>query len=174
MFGYCTEIQSWTFSYTESGDACDDWVARSQESASFDVLDTAGYTWQERDLENRTIIIDHIHMSCLDCEHDEINEIQGECLGRGTCSDAVCECDEGNFGIRCEFYEPCEVLEIDIRFDGFRDTREWSTTFDIFELEDVPIYAYNRPVYVNERKPSEFDIVVFTGRRWMATHTSEF
>lgn len=61
---------------------------------------------------------------------------------------------------------------MDIRFAGFEDTREWSTHFEVFELEEEgAISAYNRPVYVNEPKPGSFDIIVFTGRRWMATHT---
>lgn len=96
-----------------------------------------------------------------------------ECHGRGVCSDAKCECDQGWFGIRCELHAPCATLEMDVRFNGFEDTREWARTFEIFELEGEPVYAYDRPVYVSEPKPGNFDIVVFTGRRWMATHTSK-
>ena len=62
---------------------------------------------------------------------------------------------------------------MDIRFEGFEDTREWATTFELFEIDGEPVYVYERPVYINERKPGTFDIVVFTGRRWMATHTGK-
>lgn len=85
----------------------------------------------------------------------------------------MCECDEGWFGLRCEFHEPCKSLEVDARFDEFLDYRDWSQNYDIFELEDTPVYAYGRPVYYHEPKPGEFDVVVFTGRRWMATHTGK-
>lgn len=108
----------------------------------------------------------------MDCDADrKSNE---ECRGRGSCSDAVCECDEGWFGLRCEFHEPCTTLEMDVRFDGFVDHRDWSMQYEIFTLDGDPIYAYNRPIFVSEPKPGKFDVVVFTGRRWMATHTGKF
>ena len=145
------------------------YTAHSDDSKTFDILETREHIWTVRNPDNQEILIDHFHMSCLDC--DKARESSSECQGRGECYDGICQCEEGWFGIRCEFHEPCTSLEMDIRFPGFEDTREWSKTFDVFKVDNEPVYVYNRPMYASEPKPGKFDIVVFTGRRWMATHT---
>jgi len=122
-----------------------------------------------RNPQQQEITIDFFYMECFDCDLSE--QWISECNGHGTCSDAVCQCDEGRYGLRCEFEAPCAELEMDVRFAGFEDEREWSRSFQLFEDEGQQINAYSRPVYVHEPRPGTFDIVFFTGRRWMATHT---
>ena len=145
--------------------------AHSDDTKTFDILETREHIWTVRNPENQQIFIDHFHMTCLDCAKER--KSAQECQGRGVCSDGLCECEEGWFGMRCEFHEPCTSLEMDIRFAGFEDTREWSKTFEIFHLGNETVYSYHRPIYAHEPSPGKFDLIVFTGRRWMATHTGE-
>ncbi|CAB9509428.1 Inherit from bactNOG: outer membrane autotransporter barrel [Seminavis robusta] len=172
VFAYCVNLQAWTFSFAEDGDfpdPCTDWVAHADVSKTFDILETQSHDWTVRNPENQEITIGHFYMKCVDC--DQSDEWSGECNGHGTCSNAICQCDEGRYGMRCEFLAPCTRLEMDVRFDGFVDEREWSRNYELFVVDGEEIYAYSRPVYVNEPKPGQFDVVAFTGRRWMATHT---
>ena len=108
-----------------------------------------------------------------------------ECNGRGTCSDGACDCEEGYFGLRCEFLEPCLSMAMDARTDGFLGTRPWSDSFELLQVaaamdeEDdysestalVPLEVYHRPVYLNEYEEGKFDLIFFTGRRWVVTNS---
>ena len=95
---------------------------------------------------------------------------QGElqCYGRGVCSNAACQCDAGWFGNRCEFPQPCDTIEFDARSGGFQDVRVWSSKFEILKDENNDMLTtYGRPVYIGM---DGTDFIVFTGRRWMASH----
>lgn len=174
VFAYCEKLQAWSFAFAEDGhfpDPCVDWVAHSDTSETFDILETTDHEWRVRNMQDQEITIKHFHLDCMDCDRRE--DFAGECQGHGTCrtSDAVCVCEEDRLGSRCEFEPACPILEMDVRFAGFEDEREWSREFEIFEVDGETVYAYNLPVYVHEYKPGHFDLIVFTGRRWMATHT---
>lgn len=168
FFAYCQSDNAWTFGYRGDGqepDPCKDWVLLSAQTDTFDVVDLANLDWTVRS-DDREINLDHFHLKCMDCG----NAVPGqpECYGRGSCSDAVCECDQGWYGLRCEFHEPCTDLEVDVRFDGFEDAREWSTSYTILKNGEDTVTAYSHPVYIGVENPD--DVLAFTGRRWMATY----
>ena len=199
-FGYCEDLEAWTLywgvdsdddddnsnetttfsSEKSSGNPCE-WAAMSSATSSFDMLTTAGDTWYVQK-DSRIVVLDPFLMRCHDCTADG----DDECNGRGTCSNAVCTCQTGYYGIRCEFEEPCPSLVMDSRTQGFLGTRPWSTSFERLQ---VPIPAdgtnttalgdnsttvtammnvdtYHRPVYFNS---SSKDLIFFTGRRWVVT-----
>lgn len=172
---YCGDIGAWTLSWKgadEEGepDPCD-WKARSASTDAFDVTETASESWYFQDEFQRQIILKPFHLSCFDCENSD-----EECTGRGTCSDAVCECDDGFIGLRCEFTEPCQSLQIsaDRRFENFPGIREWSTSFELLGDDSGPLLVYNRPVYFGRAGTNDFNVIVFTGRRWVATYLDYF
>ena len=47
-FAYCLDLGAWTFSFAEDGhfpDPCEDWVAHSDHSETFDILETRDHDW---------------------------------------------------------------------------------------------------------------------------------
>ena len=179
-FAYCSDIGAWTFSWTEdwtrddsdSGaldfDPCE-WKARSSETATFDLLRTALSPWFVKNENGGEIKLDPFFMSCNDCGDPDT-----DCSGRGVCLDAECTCDDGWFGVGCEFRSPCTRIGKDQRAPDFPALRGWSRELDILKDDNLELVeVYHRPVYVQEAKPGEFDIIFFTGRRWAAT-ASEF
>jgi len=171
MFGYCNDLSAWTFRWVfedEEYDPCA-WVAKSPETDTFNILETVGDPWLVRDATSREVVLDPLRLICFDCEN-EGEENSDECGGGGTCSNAVCECEQGWYGLRCEFTTPCSALAIDARTDDFASTRDWASDFETVELENGELVeAYHRPVYIHEYDNGEYDAVMFTGRRWALT-----
>lgn len=137
IFGYCNDIQAWTFRWEiidENGnsqsDACD-WVAKSSETNTFDILETTLEPWTVRDESLREVILEKILLACYDCEDGGEEGGDEDCGGNGSCSNAVCKCDESFYGVRCEFSSPCKRLALDARYDEFASTRDWSSNFQV-------------------------------------------
>lgn len=175
LFEYCGELQSWTFRWESTGDdksdPCD-WVARSSETKTYDITETVGEPWLVRD-SPREVVLEPFRLFCFDCEN-EGQENSDDCGGNGSCSNAVCECEEGWYGLRCEFASPCNALAIDARTEEFASTRDWSSNYQTLELESGSLVeSYSRPVFIHEYNSGEYDVVMFTGRRWALT-SSEF
>jgi len=170
--GYCHSEGAWTLTYDEKGDGSEldscNWKAISDETASYDIMDTATSPWFTRaeGIPMKFPLKDAFHLTDTSCKFlgDAV------CNGRGVCKDDSCVCNEGYFGLKCEFGEPCDTLATDIRFGVFRGNREWSTEFDILKSEnDEIVVSYNRPVYYKSYKDGVIDIVMFVGRRWVVT-----
>lgn len=177
MFEYCGDLKAWTFRLeavdgSSGTDPCD-WLARSSETDTFDIAETTGEPWLVRDSTLREVILDPFFLYCFDCEN-EGGENSDDCGGNGSCRDAICECDEGFYGLRCEFSAPCSQLSIDARTDEFASTRDWSADYQTISLQSGSLVeAYYRPVYFHQYASGEYDVVMFTGRRWALT-SSEF
>jgi hypothetical protein len=78
---------------------------------------------------------------------------------------------EGWYGVRCEFRKPCSALEIDTQTDGFLGAREWSDNYNLLFANDGTIAnVYGRPVYISDAET--FEILLFTGRRWVLTFST--
>jgi len=181
VFGYCNDISAWTFrwefydggGYSSDSDANCDWVARSAETATYDITETLSEDWFVRDESMREVLLDPFRLMCFTCESGG-QEGSDACAGHGVCNNAVCECEDGFFGLRCEFTTPCSTLAIDARTDDFASTRDWATDFQTIKMENAGLVtAYHRPVYVHDYDDGLYDVIMFTGRRWALT-SSEF
>ncbi|CAB9505693.1 expressed unknown protein [Seminavis robusta] len=175
MFGWCSKIQGWTFRWqteaASNSDPCD-WVARSESADidSYDLIQTASSSWYVQDYAGREVVLDPFYLACIDCT----GSAEADCGGRGHCNDGVCQCEEGWFGIRCQFSTPCPKLSVDTLTNDFASTRDWASTFNLL-LDDsgAPVQAYDRPIFVHEygSGSGDYDIIVFTGRRFGLTTT---
>jgi hypothetical protein len=171
-FAYCEERSAWTLSSHADGrsDPCDDWMVISQETATFDITAVSSSEWFVNPSKSELVQLQYFKMSCYDC--NTLEDFEDRCGGRGQCMNNLCECEEGYFGLLCEFEEPCESLELDERSGNFRGTRDWSSHYDVLtDAQDELVQVYNRPVYVNEYSEGKFDIILFTGRRWVLTYS---
>lgn len=92
----------------------------------------------------------------------------------GSCEegeDILCKCDDGHYGLNCEF-QACPILEIDSQFEGFLGDRDWSSRYEVLRVLNETVQVYGRPVYINETtRDGNVDIIMFTGRRWVVTHS---
>ena len=161
-FAYCKKENAWTFSRNE--DACD-WAARSPEPASYDITTTVS-GWLGRSGEKLLVLINN------DCD------TSGLCPSeRGECVNNECICQEGRFGLNCEFSKPpCERLDVDQRWGKFPNrlgALHFTNSYKLL-LDDngTPVEVYNRPVYV-ENIPDNIEVIMFLGRNWVVGFSSE-
>jgi hypothetical protein len=169
--------RSWSFQYNvtkDEFDACS-WAAISSPTESFDIITTALSQWYAKNEDGRIIPMSRASISTSDCSSNA-----GLCGSNGSCVSGECVCNTGWFGIFCSFREPCARLEMDARRDsalGFAE-RRWSTRYEILRFGKTPALIHDHPVYVTETNPpglvaegeeEEFDIIFFTGQRWVRT-----
>ncbi|CAB9513574.1 unknown protein [Seminavis robusta] len=173
VFGYCNDINAWTFRVQPKDDQDDsgpcDWIARSSETDTYDITETGRIQWFVRDETNREVVLEPFSLFCFDCSNEDA-EGSDDCGGKGTCSNAVCDCDDGWYGLRCEFVHPCSSIDLDARTDEFASTRDWARGYQSNDLGNgMLVEAYHRPVYIHEYSNGEYDVVMFTGGRWALT-----
>ena len=180
--GYCEKEMAWTLGYSDGGeyDACQ-WAAKSSTTENFDVVTTVASQWYGLSGNGRTVPL----------EATQIREWGCSCGLHGSCVDNQCQCDDGHFGDKCSFPEPCVSLEIDGRLGSFQaNGRKWSTQFEILRFENRTASVYDHPVYVTKKnfgaslvttlggprstEPDKFDIIFFTGRRWALAFSNSF
>ena len=165
LLAYCQEENRWTFSVTKDNDNVSNpcnWYAASSESQDFDVLATANSQWVVKTTQNRTVPLYQHFLACYDCTDDSSCQQNGKCY-----SDGTCECNEGHFGLRCEYPEPCRRLEIEGKGFVKMGGSNFATTYHRLEGAET----YNHPVYTslsdNETLSNRTDILLFTGLRWI-------
>jgi hypothetical protein len=172
LFAYCHSIGAWTFHWETPGnegssDPCD-WVARSEEIDTFDLTDTSNLVWYVRDANMREVELVPFHLVCFECSKEV------DCGGRGVCYDGVCSCEQPWWGYRCEF-QACSDVSVDFLTESFATTRDWAEDYSILkDSSGVEVLAYDRPVYAYEYGPNDFDMIVFTGRRWALASVPTF
>ncbi|CAB9500332.1 expressed unknown protein [Seminavis robusta] len=171
IFGYCSEISAWTFrvesySSNENEGPCD-WVARSSQTDTYDITEAVGSPWFVRDDSLHEVVLEPFSLFCFDCTRKGMDG-SDECGGKGTCSNAVCDCEDGWYGLRCEFVSPCPWITIDARTEKFASTRDWASDYQSIELTGgAYVEAYHRPIYIHEYESGDYDVVMFTGGRWV-------
>jgi hypothetical protein len=203
-FAFCDSQSYWTLQWPEEhhegshaqdfqSDPCNNWHVRSSETTTFDLVRAADIPWYVRDEYGREMKLEPFFLHCFECGNSLNAAVGDECSGRGTCSDAVCTCDNGWYGLRCEFLEPCQVLSVDARATGFERkdlNRESSERYRILTSPTIHehsvkgeatvqsttappqiVEAYHRPVYMGHYVQGHYDLLFFTGRRWAQTHT---
>ncbi|CAB9498704.1 expressed unknown protein [Seminavis robusta] len=169
-FAYCDDIEAWTFRWYQAelddieDDPCE-WVARSSPTETFDLTETSEGDWFIQDEHNRVVVLDHFFLACNDCDDNDCND-------RGECENAVCTCESNYTGLNCEFAKPCPTLATDVRHGDFPGDRDWSSQFKLLRHGNEPVLSYHRPVYVYFGRNAEFELLFFTGRRWVASHNN--
>jgi hypothetical protein len=68
-FMYCEVAHAWIFSMDSKVDPCDDWVAISEETFSFDLIETSNLDWFVITSDNFAglVPIQYFQMDCYDC-----------------------------------------------------------------------------------------------------------
>ncbi|CAB9500303.1 expressed unknown protein [Seminavis robusta] len=173
VFGYCNDIKAWTFrvepkeSKEDSGPC--NWIARSSETDTYDIREAASSQWFVIDETLREATLEPFSLFCFDCSNEGEGE-SDDCGGKGTCSSAVCDCEDGWYGLRCQFVSPCPSITIDARTDKFASTRDWASQYHSIDLGNGAfVEAYHRPVYIQMYGSGEYDVVLFMGGRWALT-----
>ena len=198
MFAYCKDEQAWTFTFSEAAESINDldpcdWKAKSSQTSSYDLLSTTSAEWFFPGIENgQTIPFQHFVLISNDCQ------IQDDVCGHhGQCVRNECDCNEGWYGLSCEFRTPCPVIGHDKTIGYFPDSDHSSQVIRdlVFEIAfqsqskiilpvqgeskvvehqnyDGMVEVYDRPVYVNtyfESDKLKIHIMFFTGTRWLIT-----
>ena len=188
-FFYCTKDESWVFRYgdetegynkTYDEENANCWSrARSADTLSFDIIKASKYAkWYTYDEESSlNMPLQHFVVERKNEYYGKICDGNETCGSRLYCKQGNCACNDGRFGLNCEFSKPCTTLEIDeLDPEGFAGTREWSRIFSIAEEEGNTFQAYNKPIYIGEHELSEgmYDVILFIGRRWILTDSDQF
>ena len=176
-FAYCNAEKAWTFSLDQDGEPnpCA-WIAKSPRMAEFDITNSEVSGWTVLNSLNQPLPFVTFSLFCIDC----IRFIPDKaCSGHGTCIDNTCQCNQDRYGLSCEFTSPCESVEIDVRRETFFSYSKKYYQLENFRNDDINAFpwvqAYERPIYVSEGEydKSSFDIIIFTGRRWIATKSNK-
>jgi hypothetical protein len=178
-FAYCDTRNAWVFAHGTSRqsvvDTCNDWRAISPRTSSFDITSASSSPWfaKKGSLE---VPLERIYLSCYDCNMGDMS-----CGGpqQGQCLNNQCRCEEGWYGLRCEFRTPCQKLVVDVNSQSFpsKSSFVWNDVFLVLDNTTVTT-VYNRPVnYAFSETQLEYGygivqlniLLHFTGRRWVAT-----
>lgn len=174
-FAYCSTSSTWAFHWDDSAgggidaDPCQ-YVARSEQTDTFDLLTTASGAWFVQDGNKREVVLTPLYLTCMDCDDKK----EDACNGRGYCSSGECTCSKGFHGSRCEFLEPCRELVVDIQTSPFSSSRQWPRNYKLLYGDGGTIaQAYNRSVYISTSETGGYDVIVFLGRRWGLTSSTD-
>lgn len=175
-FAYCENEQTWTFTiwYADNFDPCQAYNASSPETKVYDISN-AGSPWtvaySDRDSNIFKQPFDMFTMFADDCT---------DCNGLGTCVNNQCQCNGDRFGRHCEFSAPCPSLTVDQRTFSLPDDEasvsQLSDNYTLLRRNETGklVLVYHKPVYVYDYGQGLTDIIMFLGRRWIATSTSTF
>ena len=151
---YCLEQKRWTLSLVTDNvyDPCT-WIAASDETIDFDVLTTATSQWVVKDAAKGILPLSQHFLTCQD--HMHIDNLCGKYGNRiiGDEDDKYgCKCKRGRYGLRCEYKEPCQKMEISqgynngfVKRGGTNSSSYFASTFYLLEGAE----AYNHPVYTS-------------------------
>ena len=174
VIAYCSDLSAWTITTFEKFqgrldlyDPCKKFVLKSHETKSFDIKDTFQKGWMRPNKSD----VDYLSIRCNECD---------DCYGGGQCVNDQCVCDNGNYGINCEFNTDSLCKNIFI-VNGKSGTE--TKPFSIISESRIRNYS-NRPIFYREQiKPDNqssdifrndnatkvkksYEVVLFTGRRW--------
>lgn len=172
---YCAGLKAWTLYLNETTGPCD-WVAKSQETETFDVTETGSSNWFVNTGESgHNIQYTSFFLACNDCTTSLCAP------DKGTCNNNTCVCKEGHHGVNCEFQDPCITLQVDFRQSNFSEIDaglyEPPQTYELLYDENNTDFdfsgGYDKAIYVGVGKWGSYDdlfILRFTGRRFVIYH----
>lgn len=161
-------MKRWTFSFGETPEQvvnpCTDQTvirAQSSESNMFDLTRKPLDPWYYRSRSNISELVQLRRFS--------IDNREEECGISGYFNGNECICGKGWYGLNCRLGS-CQ--EIQTRMGVFNDTRRhWSARYSILSRNETLVQAYGRPVLIGNLRRGDIDVMFFTGRRWVLTHT---
>lgn len=168
MFAYCRPKQVWTFSEVAHSDPCEDFIAKSSTSSEFDITLTTGDGWHATDgrPQRRFYPMETFQLASA-CELD----LDCGGVGRGVCEEEQCICNDGFYGIRCDFVaeETCGLLQADTLLgESFIGSTKFADRLELLvDHNNTIIQANHRPVYLGPLNAlGEGDVLFYTGLRW--------
>eukprot|EP00566_Odontella_aurita_P007972 CAMPEP_0113543680 /NCGR_PEP_ID=MMETSP0015_2-20120614/10288_1 /TAXON_ID=2838 /ORGANISM="Odontella" /LENGTH=683 /DNA_ID=CAMNT_0000443857 /DNA_START=197 /DNA_END=2248 /DNA_ORIENTATION=- /assembly_acc=CAM_ASM_000160 len=191
MIAFCKEEKTWTWVQNDEYfwllddkdsleeddhriDPCAGWRVKSEETDSYDIREPSAWFVLNR-ASDTPQKFDHFYLASNDCSEGEKSLCSSK---HGSCENNVCACNPGRYGLNCEFEEPCLALSVDLRQHSFPEIDALDVldvVSDDYELlhntNGMPVEVYHRPVYVAEYTTQRFDVLLFTGRRWVITDT---
>jgi len=182
-FFFCEDIQAWVFAFDEGHQFnCENWISRSPEQ---DIMSVDSYNilasvqgndpWTIRVGDRRQLPIPEFTLECYDCKYDE-SFCGGE--GRGKCVDNRCVCEDGWYGYRCDYFMPCDELEVNpLHAQGLRP---WAGKYrplmapltgedrnnNVTDPSKI-LKMYNRPTYIGGGNTVPVEVIFYNGRRWV-------
>eukprot|EP00980_Cylindrotheca_fusiformis_P002055 scaffold451_cov121-Cylindrotheca_fusiformis.AAC.11 len=144
-FGYCSNIdgeKGWTFFLGENSDPCNDFVARSDPTTTFDLLEAGEKPWYSTD----GVPLEYKQVS-------RVLESSTECSSGGS--------DAGSAS--------CEELDLEGRSWSISFLKTFVNSTESNILTNAPL---SHPIYVGDTStPESFKLLFYTGRRWVLTET---
>eukprot|EP00984_Skeletonema_dohrnii_P022937 scaffold12054_cov112-Skeletonema_dohrnii-CCMP3373.AAC.4 len=138
LLAYCKNETRWTLSLTkdlitDEWNPCN-WLAASSESESYSILSTTSSPWVVNTPSNRVAPLTHHFLMCYECTHvDNFCGDYGSCVPAGKYDQCICNEEKGRYGLRCEYSEPCQVVEA----EGFSKEGGGQFTSKYYRLEDA-------------------------------------
>lgn len=151
-FGYCSNIdgeKSWTFYIGDGGDPCNGFIARSDPTTTFDLLEAGDSQWYSED--------------GVPLEYSQMSRV----------FESSVECGSNDVDFNSDI---CEELDLTGNLDttygrdrsiSFRKTTVNATGSNVFTNSPL-----SHPVYVGDLStPAKYDLLVFAGGRWVLTQS---
>lgn len=169
---YCDEIRAWVLTHenilkSENDDSSCQWLLKSPETTSFDVLDAAG-RW---DMWVGVLGTTDVSITCNRCSESADCNLNGECSDDGRC---ICDSGKGvnYFGSHCEvkLRDECKTVipEVGNYTVSIEHTSSWSNNNLAekgIESKDDIWQEYSRPVFSSTDNNQRWSLV-YSGSRW--------
>lgn len=169
---YCEEISAWVLTHenirkSENDESSCNWLLRSPETDSFDVLDAAG-KW---DMWVGVVSSTDVLIACNNCDDNSDCNLNGVCSDDGRC---ICDEKEGVtfFGSHCEvkLRDECRTIipEVGNYSMSIEKLGSWSNE-DVINDKDSIWTEYSRPVFsglIPSEDNTEQWSLVYSGSRW--------
>jgi len=138
---YCEDEEAWVFQHkyiakekiiSDEGE-CPHWLLRSAKTRVYDLTEVPNEDWSVW-----TGVItpgNKVSIVCNTCNRNS------DCNNHGGCGvDGACMCNDGFFGLHCEFEKACKELIDD----------EGQIYEMVDDSQDNTLYSYTRPIYVSK------------------------
>lgn len=179
---YCEAKKRWTMTpyLNEVFEPCGsdevEVLAQSGTDEGYDILATQN-SWTVLSVRHATGFnpFQQFSMTCNECSK-ECKPENGRCDARENCV-----CNDGHYGLNCEFKDPCSMVMPNIQGRGFPPFIEGGVEHDVpyrfamLTFEDGgnatahlkgSLQVKHRPVWFNQTKNAAY-MILFSGRRWL-------
>ena len=163
LFVYCQELEIWTFhnitswhTDCEEINPCENYWAKSNVVRGYNIMDAANSKWSI----SAGTILDHFYLQCNDLEGCHNNGKMNETSGR-------CICNEGDYGVNCEFSGKILCKSLYRSFENSEDTIPFSimTNSTIKQFAHRPLFS--REIMIEGSTNKTFELILYEGVRWI-------